>query len=253
MDFKSLLRNTDRTDTREVVGLSIYYLEEEKGQTLVTASDIVDLIDESRMQAPSTSSVAAYIRHMLKDGTIKKRGDGYILTLSGLEKFGENVKQNDRNGKNSNFIQDIHIDDEFYDSLISDINRCYQAGVNEATLVLTRKLVENLLIDLLRAKYGHSDGNIELFYDTDNRQFSRFSSLIDNLDTNIHDFEYYSDRMDRDVIPKIKQLKGGGDASAHSIELSPSENTMDEYQSKANSVVDVLSYTLRNINQSNDQ
>ncbi|TKX84621.1 hypothetical protein EXE43_17910 [Halorubrum sp. SS5] len=252
MDFKTLLRNTDRTDTREVIGRSIYYLEEEKGQDLVTVSDIVDLIDESRMQAPSGSSVAAYIRHMLKDGTIKKRGDGYILTISGIEKFGEETKRSGNKKKGAKFISHTHIDDEFYDSLVSNINRCYQADVNEATLVLTRKLVENLLIDLLRAKYGHSDGNIELFYDTENRQFRRFSRLIDNLETNIHDFEYYSDRMDEDIIPKIKQLKGGGDASAHSIELAPSEDAMHEYRSKANSVVDVLSYTLSNINQGSD-
>lgn len=253
MDFKTILRNTDRSDTREVIGLSIYYLEEERGQNSVTVSNIADLIEESRMQAPSAGSIAAYIRHMLKDGTIKKRDDGYILTLSGLEKYGDNVGDSDRRDEDNKFIHDLHIDDEFYENLVSDINRCYQIGADEATLILTRKLVENLLIDLLRAKYGHSEGNLELFYDTDNRQFRRFSSLIDNLDENMHDFEYYSDRMDSDVVPKIKQLKGGGDASAHSIELAPSEDAMKEYQSKANDLADILSYTLRSIRNTTNQ
>ena len=251
MGFKTLLRDADRSDMREVIGLSIYYLEEESGQNSVVVSDIVDLIDGSRMQAPSGRSTAAYIRHMLKDGVIKERGDGYILTLSGLEKYRNKTRDSDRKNRKTKFIQEIHIADEFYESLISDINKCYQAGVDEATLVLTRKLVENLLIDILRAKYGHSEGNLELFYDTDTRQFRRFLDLIDNLENNMHDFEYYSDRMDGDVIPKIKQLKVGGDASAHSIEIAPSESAMDEYQSKANDIADILSYTLRSIRNAN--
>lgn len=253
MDFKTLLRNTDRSDTRQVIGKSIYYLEEKRDQNSVTISNIIDLIDESRMQAPSTESVAAHIRYMRRDGMIKNRDGGYILTLSGLEQYEDDTGTSEGRSEDTKFIHGIHIDDEFYESLISDINKSYQVGVDEATLILTRKLVENLLIDLLRAKYGHSEGNLELFYDTDNRQFRRFSSLIENLDQNMHDLEYYSDRMDSDVIPKIKDLKGGGDASAHSIELAPSEDAMKEYQSKANDLADILSYTLRSIRTTNNQ
>jgi hypothetical protein len=35
-----------------------------------------------------------------------------------------------------------------------DINQYYNIGVNDATLILTRKLPENLLINILRKKYG---------------------------------------------------------------------------------------------------
>lgn len=252
MDFEGILRNEDRSDMRTVIGLSIYYLEEIKGQSSVSSSDISDLIDNSRMQKPSPSSIAAYIRHMKDDGIVKKRGRGYILTLSGIEKYKDKVGTADMRRDGVKFIGGIHISDEFYSDLIADINNCYQAGVDEATLILTRKLIENLLIDLLRTKYGHSEGDIDLFYDTENRQFRRFSTLIENIQTNMGDFEYYSDRMDDEIISEIRELKNGGDASAHSIELAPSEEIMEEYQSKANDLADILSYTLNNIRESSN-
>lgn len=253
MDFDHLLKNADRSDTRDVIGLAIYYLEEVMPQDSVSVGDISNLIEQSRIQSPSKSSLSAHIRYMKEDEEIKNRDGGYILTHSGLEKYGEKVGVGNERSDEAKFIENIHIDDEFYDSLISDINESYQAGIDEATLVLSRKLVENLLIDLLRGKYGHSGGNIELFYDTNNRQFRRFSTLVENLNENMEDFEYYSDRMDDDIIPKIKELKGGGDASAHSIEVSPSGSTMNDYQSKADVVVDILSYTLRKVRNANGQ
>jgi len=53
--------------------------------------------------------------------------------------------------------------------------------------------------------------------------------------------------MTENVIPKIRQLKRGGDAIEHSIEIAPYKDAMDEYQSKTNDLTDILLYTLRSI------
>jgi len=64
---------------------------------------------------------------------------------------------------NSELLITSKFDDIFYVSLVSEINDVFRIGKLTATMVLIRKLFENLVIDLLRIKYGVKPPNISLF------------------------------------------------------------------------------------------
>ncbi len=72
------------------------------------------------------------------------------------------------------------VPDPFYRDLIDLINKCYSYGIYPAVLVFSRKLLENLLVDILRKKYGMQ--NVELFFDTKRRRFRSFNELLKNFE-----------------------------------------------------------------------
>lgn len=71
----------------------------------------------------------------------------------------------------------------FYNKLKTEINLGYKLGLYSSVVVLCRKLVENLLIDILRKKYPRNKkGNLKLYFDKNGGRFHDFGILIDNLE-----------------------------------------------------------------------
>jgi hypothetical protein len=102
--------------------------------------------------------------------------------------------------------------DEFYNELALEINSAYRLRLFTATMVLVRKLFENLIIDLLRHKYGERLPQIDLYYSTKNQRFHSFSTLIHNLETNVDDFKIYNvgfqwDRSRGDFFKFLRDVK----------------------------------------------
>ncbi len=84
----------------------------------------------------------------------------------------------------------LEFGDLFYDMLKKEINSGYKFGLYSGVAVLSRKLIENLLIDILRKKYPRSQkGNLELYYDKNRRRFHDFAILIENLEKRKREFE----------------------------------------------------------------
>lgn len=68
----------------------------------------------------------------------------------------------------------------FYDRLENEINTAYSnPKLPNATYILTRKLIENLLYNLLEYKFASQ--NVSLYYDISNRRAQDFSILLRNL------------------------------------------------------------------------
>lgn len=91
-------------------------------------------------------------------------------------------------------------------------------------MVLVRKLFENLIIDLLRQKYGERPPDKELYYSMNEKRFHSFSTLIHNLETHVDDFKTHNvgfqwDKSKNDFFTFLRGIKERGDACAHSIEL----------------------------------
>lgn len=136
------------------------------------------------------------------------------------------------------FLDIDNVPGTFYPELVEDINQCYSIGVNDATLVLTRKLLENLLIDILRKEYGKQ--RINLFYLPDNRRFKNFSTLIDNFEERLDNFQHLSGGLDSDFIDELNAFREDANAEAHSIETNITESEMQEYREQARHVSQVL-------------
>lgn len=110
----------------------------------------------------------------------------------------------------------LDIDDppsDMYRALVSEINQCFHSQSYSATIVLTRKLIENLLVDILRKKYGMSE--IELFYIPAKRRFQDLSELIANLRSKIEDFGALG--LQKKHITMIEKLREEANAKTHSI------------------------------------
>lgn len=142
-----------------------------------------------------------------------------------------------REGKFLN-LDEPEIGGQFYPSLINEINLCYQIKANEATKVLYRKLLECLLIDILRGYYGMEEA--ELFYDTERRRSRAFGELLNNFKECEADLGKFSNKMDEELYRAIGEFKYDGDASAHAIEPNISDSTIEEKTERATVVAKIL-------------
>ena len=133
----------------------------------------------------------------------------------------------------------------YYPDLVDDINQCYNIGVNDATLILTRKLLENLLIDILRKQYGKQE--IHLYYRPDNHRFQNFSTLIDNFEVNLSDFQHLSGGLDSDFIDQLNAFRQDANAEAHSIETNITEDEIESYREQARHASRILFRVKKNI------
>ena len=128
--------------------------------------------------------------------------------------------------------------DDFYKDLADQINKCYRVGLFPAQAILMRKLMENLLIDLLRRKYGMKQVN--LFYDPARGRFLDFSALVANLKPRLGDFAGVAASFDSSFVAQVEKFRETGNASAHSIDVNLKKETLDKLQADFNHAAKLL-------------
>ncbi|PKP61005.1 MAG: hypothetical protein CVT88_01400 [Candidatus Altiarchaeales archaeon HGW-Altiarchaeales-1] len=107
--------------------------------------------------------------------------------------------------------------DYFYQKLEDEINLCYTYGAYTAVLILSRKLIENLLIDVLRNKYGNKTKSArEVYYREDKHRFHDFTRLLENLEGKKDDFKVDKDTFEK-FISSVEPFRKGANSKAHSI------------------------------------
>ena len=139
------------------------------------------------------------------------------------------------------------VPDPFYRDLIDLINKCYSYGIYPAVLVFSRKLLENLLIDILRRKYGMK--NIHLFFDPNHGRFRNFNELLKNFKERLDDFKIIIPDLDHKFIEKINKFREKGNASAHKLveDIYVQKKWLDENRNDLNFIVKVLIRIYNNI------
>jgi len=142
-------------------------------------------------------------------------------------------------------LEVVDIPDDFYKKLIEEINQLYQNRLVLALSVLVRKLLENLVIDILRKQYG-TEGK-SLFYDIKRHRFQDFSDLIENLKEKQADFHYVTDSLDNRIIVDIKSYKEKGNSGAHSIDTYTTIDQFKQKRDNLNYLVQLLFRILKNI------
>lgn len=143
------------------------------------------------------------------------------------------------------FLNIENIPDSFYGELINNINKCYRIGVYDGTLVLTRKLLENQIIDLLRKEC--EDSEVEVYFIPERGQFRSFRRLLEEFEYRIDDFKSYSGGVDKDLINEIERIKGPADSQAHSIEDNVIKDDVDNLRNDVEHAVKVLFRVFRNM------
>lgn len=99
-------------------------------------------------------------------------------------------------------------------SLIDEINRSYTFGCYTACFVLSRKLLENLLIhNIIRKKYPSKLlSDREIYYDIHRKRYHDFSRILVNLKNRSSDFG-----PDQNVVDRFCQLCDGYKETANEM------------------------------------
>jgi len=140
-----------------------------------------------------------------------------------LKKLSQPIKSN-----YSNFI-DLKFNDFFHKKLKNEINSAFSYGLYTSTMLLSRKLIENLVIDVLRIKYPQNiPGNLEIYHNTKDGRFHDFTILLKNLEEKKDEFG-----IDKVIITEfislIKPFRPRANADAHSIIMISDENEVMKY------------------------
>jgi len=143
------------------------------------------------------------------------------------------------------FIDIENTTDDFYDDLIENINKCYRIGVYDGTFVLTRKLLENLVIDLLRKEYPKS--YLRMYYIPEYGRFRNFSELLEAFEYRLKDYQSYSNGMDRELISDINRFRESANSDAHSIVRNPEQEKIKDLGEDAEHAAKVMFRALRNM------
>lgn len=213
------------------VGLSLYIAVEESENRTVQPQSLKSIVRDSEISVEA-KSVYGLVGNLVDKGLARrgKRG-GYGLKLDGREYFESLVGGQERGEpRDGDFLSVNDPDDDFYSPLISDINICYRNRVYDAVLVLTRKLFENLLIELLRGHFGM--GDVSLFFIKEQRRFQSFSTLLENAKERSEQLLVYNPDIE-DLLDKMDSFREKSNASAHSIEVNVSEQEIENLSETA--------------------
>ncbi|MFA5860668.1 MAG: hypothetical protein WDA16_03140 [Candidatus Thermoplasmatota archaeon] len=129
--------------------------------------------------------------------------------------------------------------DDFYRDLVELINRCYRTGLYSPQLILMRKLAENLVIDVLRRKYGAKE--LGLYYDASKKRFVDFSVLITNIESKLSDFAATATGLDKSFVTKLHKFRTTGNSNAHSIDVHVKKADLDAVKADLTHIVKLLS------------
>jgi hypothetical protein len=243
--FNELIRTADISTKRDKVAFAYYYFDKIQNVDPVEKEDVIQLlVNESRTNV-TKNNVHSYTTTFEKEGILKSKSGGFILSNDALDQFSEKFDLSgiEPEPLEEDFLE-ISYETEFYNSLIGDINKTYHVRVYDATLVLTRKFLESLLIDILRNRYGTDQ--IDLYYNANKAQFHSFSTLIDNFKNNLDDFRHMSDYLDDDsIISDLNQFRNTANSSAHSITVDISKDEVDKKSQQATKLAKVM----KNINE----
>ena len=106
-------------------------------------------------------------------------------------------------------------DDTFILGHIHEVNICYTYHAYTAAFILCRKIIENLLIEIIVKKYPQKKDNIDLYYDKTKNRIQDFSQILRNLRLKINDFGAEKSLLDR-ILNKTEIFKDEANNKTHS-------------------------------------
>jgi len=124
---------------------------------------------------------------------------------------------------------DIKFEDIFYRNLATEINTCHKMAAYTAAFILSRKLIENLVIDILRKKFPVSETNLEIYYRPKEGRFHDLAVLLKNLEDRKEKFG-----IDESIIEEffklIKPFRSIANSNTHSIIIWGDKDSLEKLQ-----------------------
>lgn len=126
------------------------------------------------------------------------------LKLQRKSKAGEKIKK----------IIEFETTDHFLQKHILEINRAYTKQCYTCVFVLTRKVLENIIIGILKAKYPTDRA---LYFDTTKNRNLDFSVVLDNLFQKRSEFDSDKREAIERLHQKLKPFKNDANDKVHSL------------------------------------
>lgn len=139
---------------------------------------------------------------------------------------------------------DTKFEDIFYRNLNQEINKCYKLGAYTSAFILSRKLIENLIIDILRKKFPQNQENIDIYYRVNEGRFHDLTILLKNFEQRKKDFGIDEETID-EFFKLIKPFRPSANSNAHSIIVWGEKEALDKLQIEK--MAGLLIKVLRNI------
>jgi hypothetical protein len=107
-------------------------------------------------------------------------------------------------------------DDPFRKGHIDEINRAYTCRCYTSVFILCRKVIENMIIDILKKKFPPREKqNKELYFDINKRRFKDFGVILDNFYAKRNEFDLDKKIVER-IVSLAKPFKKEANDKAHS-------------------------------------
>jgi len=111
---------------------------------------------------------------------------------------------------------DYDSNDYFKKGHVDELNKAYTYGCHTSVFILARKIVENLIIDILRAKFPENkEKNIELYFDINQKRYKDFGVILKNLYSKKNEFGSDNKAVER-LYNLSEQLKKDANDKTHS-------------------------------------
>lgn len=107
--------------------------------------------------------------------------------------------------------------DYFLKKHLEEINRTYTFHCYTSSYILCRKVIENLLIEILRKKYpSKNKGHKELYFDISRGRFLDLKYILKNLSEKSKEFGSEKELVER-LIKKAEEFKEDANNKTHSL------------------------------------
>ena len=125
---------------------------------------------------------------------------------------------------NARLLVNVDFEDYFLKSICQELNGVHRAGFYNSTLLLVRKLLENLLIKLLEFKFPKNiDGNLEMYYDVSRERYKDFNDLIKVVRKKKKEFADGHSTIQR-FLTKVEKLTDITNPTAHKLTYNASQD-----------------------------
>lgn len=233
--FVSRIDEFDKKKASELIDYFSFYLLKVTGQNSVNAPDIEYCFDE--LEIKKYSNIQQYFRNSLRGKQPKflKKKDGYILSRSRSKEILAQLGITQRPEASSKFfsLNILKNTRGYIENIAEQVIICYDIGVYDGSLVLLRKLIETLIIELFEKN------NIENKIKGKDGHYLYLSDLIPKL---IDEKTWNLSRNTTKSLPRIKKY---GDLSAHNRRFSADKNILDGLKDDIRLVIEELVHMIK--------
>jgi hypothetical protein len=192
------------------------YLHQKLGKPISTIRSAISVLKREYPQ--STSNAVAQIYAQQYGVSVRRfinKEDKLTIPPIRIEKPEPlRLKRKAKSAEKMREIIKFETADYFLQKHIREINRAYAKQCYTCVFVLTRKVLENMIIGVLKAKYPTDHA---LYFDTTKHRNLDFSVVLDNLFQKRHEFDNDRKEAIERLHQKLKPFKNDANDKAHSL------------------------------------